>query len=312
MTKKVAVQKTLSEVGKTTLKAYGIEVIELPDEKITTLLKYASDVDGIILGTEPFPNETIFKMPNLKIIARNGVGFDNIDVKFMRDHNIFVTITPLANASTVAETTMAEIMDVSKNLFNDSTQMRDDDWNYKNNHMGFDLAGKTLGILGYGRIGKMVAKKMSMLDMHINIYSPHLTQSEYGKKVDRNAIFRDSDIITLHMPVTPQTKGSIGKREFEMMKNNAVLVNLARGALIKTDDLITALKKQEIKAAALDVFDEEPLPMDSELYQLKNVLLTPHIASNTVECMNRMANDAASEIVRVLSGEKPLWQVKTK
>lgn len=309
MSKKVAVPIDVAETGKELLSNNGFEVIELPDKKISTLLDMASDAFGIILGTAPFPNETIAKMPNLKIIARNGVGYDNLDVKFMQAHGIYVTITPLANASTVAETTLAEIFDLSKNLTNDSNQMRHGNWNYKNSHQGFDLAGKTLGILGYGRIGKMVAKKMSALDMNILICSPHATESEFGTIVDRDVIFEKSDVISLHMPVLPATKEGVAAREFKMMKKSAVLINLARGALIKTDDLIAALKNGEIKGAALDVFDEEPLPLSSELYQLDNVLLTPHIASNTVECMNRMAYDAASEIVRVGKNEQPLCKV---
>ena len=179
----------MSESGKEFFKNNGFDVIELPDKKILTLLDMASDAFGIILGTAPFSNETIEKMPNLKIIARNGVGFDNLDVKFMQEHGIYVTITPLANASTVAETTLAEIFDLSKNLTNDSMEMRKGDWNYKKSHKGFDLAGKTLGILGYGRIGKMVAKKMSALDMNILVYSPHLIESEVGTPVDRDTIF---------------------------------------------------------------------------------------------------------------------------
>ncbi|CAM2864454.1 phosphoglycerate dehydrogenase [Fructilactobacillus fructivorans] len=310
MAKKVAVQASLAPDGKQLLKDNGFEVVELPDKKISTLLDKAADAYGILIGTAPFPNDTIEKMPNLKIIARNGVGYDNIDVPFMVQHGIYVTITPLANASTVAETTLAEIFDISKNVTNDSHEMREGNWNYKKDHKGFDLEGKTLGILGYGRIGKMVAKKVSGLGMNVIYNSPHAEDSEYGKAVNRDAIFTDSDIVTLHMPVLPSTKGSVGKREFEMMHSSSVLINLARGALINTDDLIDALKSGEIKAAALDVFDKEPLPMDSPLYQLDNVLLTPHIASNTVECMNRMAHDAASEIVKVLNGEQPQWAVQ--
>lgn len=310
MTKKVAVQTSLASSGKDLLKKHGFEVVELPDKKISTLLDKASDAFGIILGTAPFPNETIAKMPNLKIIARNGVGFDNIDVSFMKKHGIYVTITPLANASTVAETTLAEIFDLSKNITNDSIEMRKGDWDYKKKHKGFDLAGKTVGILGYGRIGKMVAKKLSAMDMNILVCSPHAKDSEMVKVVDRDTIFRESDVITLHLPVLPSTKDGIGKREFEMMKKTAILINLARGALINTDELIDALKNNLIKGAALDVFDKEPLPMTSPLYALKNVLLTPHIASNTIECMSRMSYDAASEIVKVLNDEKPLWNVE--
>ncbi|ANZ57426.1 3-phosphoglycerate dehydrogenase [Fructilactobacillus lindneri] len=309
MTKKVAIPKSLAKVGKDELSKHQIEIIELPDDKISTLLELSSDADGVIWGLAPFPNETLAKMPNLKIVARIGVGYDNLDVSYFTAHGVYVTITPKANASTVAETTVGEIFDVSKNITNDSMAMRKGDWAYKTTHMGFDLEGKTVGILGYGRIGRQVAHMVHALGMNVLIYSPHAKESPDGKVVDRETVLKDSDIVSLHMRVTPETKHSIGKREFALMKDSSVLVNLARGELVVTADLVDALKNKVIKAAALDVFDEQPLPLSSPLFKLDNVLLTPHMAANTVECMNRMSYDAASEVVLVLNGEKPLWAV---
>ncbi|ORN11004.1 Glyoxylate/hydroxypyruvate reductase B [Lentilactobacillus parabuchneri] len=311
MGKKVAVPQSLSQAGKDYLVNHGMNVVELPDTKAETITSKAADVDGIVLMTEPFPNETINRLPNLKIIARHGVGFDNIDTDYMAQNNIWVTITPNANAATVAETTLAEILDISKNVTAISDHMRKGDFNYKSSHMGFDLAGKTLGIMGYGRIGKMVAKKVSSLDLNILIYDPFVNSAEYGKVVDKETLLTNSDVITLHMAVTPENKQGFSKREFELMKKSAVLINLGRGSLVKQDDLIDALKTREIRAAALDVFDEEPLPLTSDFYKLDNVLLTPHIASNTTECMARMAVDSASEVVRVLSAESPKWPVNS-
>ncbi|KRK88681.1 phosphoglycerate dehydrogenase [Lentilactobacillus sunkii] len=311
MGKNVAIPQGLSQAGKDYLINHGMDLVELPDTQAKTIISQAPNVDGVVLMTEPFPNETIKQMPNLKVIARHGVGFDNVDPDYMGENQVWVTITPNANAATVAETTLAEILDISKNLTAISDNMRKGDFGYKSSHMGFDLAGKTLGIMGYGRIGKMVAKKASSLDMDILIYDPFVKSAEYGKIVDKETLIANSDVITLHMAVTPENEQGIDQDVFKKMKKSAVLINLGRGALVNQDDLLEALKTHEIRGAALDVFNEEPLPLTSEFYKLDNVLLTPHIASNTTECMARMAVDSASEVVRVLSGEQPKWPVNS-
>lgn len=311
MGKNVAIPQGLSQAGKDYLINHGMDLVELPDTKAETIISQAPNVDRIVLMTEPFPNETIKQMPNLKVIARHGVGFDNVDPNDMGENNVWVTITPNANAATVAETTLAEILDISKNLTAISDSMRKGVFGYKSSHMGFDLAGKTLGIMGYGRIGKMVAKKVRSLDMDILIYDPFVKFAEYGKIVDKGTLIANSDVITLHMAVTPENEQGIDRDAFRKMKKSAVLINLGRGQLVNQNDLLEALKTHEIRGAALDVFNEEPLPLTSEFYKLDNVLLTPHIASNTTECMARMAVDSASEVVRVLSGEQPKWPVNS-
>lgn len=311
MGKNVAIPQGLSQAGKDYLINHGMDLVELPDTQADTIISQAPNVDGVVLMTEPFPNETIKQMPNLKVIARHGVGFDNVDPDYMGENQVWVTITPNANAATVAETTLAEILDISKNLTTISDNMRKGDFGYKSSHMGFDLAGKTLGIMGYGRIGKMVAKKASSLDMDILIYDPFVKSAEYGKIVDKETLIANSDVMTLHMAVTPENEQGIDQDVFKTMKKSAVLINLGRGALVNQDDLLEALKTHQIRGAALDVFNEEPLPLTSEFYKLDNVLLTPHIASNTIECMARMAVDSASEVVRVLSGEQPKCPVNS-
>ena len=147
--------------------------------------------------------------------------------------------------------------------------------------------------------------------MDILIYDPFVKFAEYGKIVDKGTLIANSDVITLHMAVTPENEQGIDRDAFRKMKKSAVLINLGRGQLVNQNDLLEALKTHEIRGAALDVFNEEPLPLTSEFYKLDNVLLTPHIASNTTECMARMAVDSASEVVRVLSGEQPKWPVNS-
>lgn len=306
---KVAVPSIMSQAGKDYLTSRGFELIETKSQSAAALVKEAADADGIILMTEPFPNTLADQLPKLKVIARHGVGYDNIDPEFWAKRGVWVTIAKNANASTVAESTLAAMMAISKNLVPTTEHLRQGDWGWTFNHLGFDLAGKTLGIVGYGRIGRMIAKKASAFDMKIIAYTPSNRSDGNAEMVDRDTVFKEADIISLNMRVTPETTRSVGQREFDMMKDSAVLLNFGRAALVDQAAMQTALKTGSIAAAAVDVFDQEPLPKDDPWFSTLNVLLTPHCAGNTKECMDRMAVDAASEVVRVLNGEKPLWSV---
>lgn len=309
MTKTVAIPRNLAQAGKDYLTQHGMTLVELDDMSTATIAQQAKEVDGIVLMTDPFGNELADQMPNLKVIARHGVGYDNVDQDFWGQQGVWVTITPNANAATVAETALAEMLDLSKDLTGQSTAMRRGDGQYKVTHLGFDLAGKSLGIMGFGRIGRALGKLVQSLNMRVLIYDPFVQQTDLGELVDRDTLLRESDVISLHMAVTPENKQGIGEREFTMMKDSAYLVNLGRGALVDQAALIAALKAHTIAGAALDVFDEEPLPLNSPFFSLDNALLTPHIASNTREAMDRMAVDSASEVVRVLQGKAPQWAV---
>lgn len=309
MGKKIAVPVFLSQEGKDYITSHGMELVEIPDMKAETIAGQAADVDGIVEMVDPFPNTMADKMPNLKIIALHGVGYDNVDQDYFGRQGIWVTITPHANASTVAETTLAAMLDLSKNYTTVVNKMAAGDWNYAGAHKGVDLAGKTLGIIGFGRIGRMVAQKASALDMKIIAYDPFAKDTGDVQLVNRDELLKTSDFITLHMLVTPETTHGFGAREFSLMKKSAYLINFGRAALVDQEAEQSALNHGEIAGAAVDVYDQEPLPADDPWRTTKNVLLTPHIASNTRECMARMAVDAASECVRVMNGEKPQWPV---
>lgn len=309
MGKKIAAPVFLSQEGKDYITAHGCELVELPDMKAETIASQAPDVDGIVEMVDPFPHEMADKMPNLKIIARHGVGYDNVDQDYFGKRGIWVTITPNANASTVAETTLAAMFDLSKNYTRVVNMMKDGDWLGAVNRKGTDLAGKTLGIMGLGRIGKKVAQKAAALDMKIIAYTINPKPFPGVEFVSRDQLIQNSDFITLHMPVTPEDERGFGEREFKMMKKSAFLINFGRAALVDQDAERAALNSGEIAGAAVDVYDQEPLPADDPWRSTKNVLLTPHIASNTKECMARMAVDAASECVRVVKGGQPQWPV---
>lgn len=306
---KVAIPDTLAQAGKDYLTKRGYTLVPTPDQHPATLTKLAPDVDGIVLMTDPFPNDLATQFPNLKVIARHGVGYDNVDPAFWAQQKTWVTITPHANAATVAETTLAAILAVSKHLLGATNHLRQNDWGWAAEHKGFDLAGKTLGIMGYGRIGKMVAQKARALDMKLLAYDPFAKADDLVTLVDKDTLLKQANIVSLHMIVNSQTTHSIGAPEFKLMKKSATLINFGRAALVDQTALQTALQTGEIAGAVVDVFDQEPLPADDAWYQVPNVILTPHIASNTAECMARMATDAASEVDRVLTGQAPQWPV---
>ncbi|QVY62364.1 hydroxyacid dehydrogenase [Cytobacillus gottheilii] len=315
MNYKVLIPQDIAQEGKDFLleKGYEVKVGSGTDE--ATVISEGKDADAVLLRTSVVDRKILESLPNVKIVARHGVGFDNVDIQAAADLGIWVTNTPLSNAKTVAETTFALILTAAKNIIDVSQKMREGDFFYKNQHKGMDLEGKKLGILGFGRIGKMVAKQADAFDMEVLVYDPFVSSSVEGfpniKIVDREELFKQADIVTLHLPSTDETKNSIGEKEFSLMKESAYFINLARGEIVNEPELISALKNKQIRGAVLDVFSQEPLPMDHPLFDLENVILTPHIASNTEECMARMALHAAMEIDRVLSGEKPSWPVNS-
>ncbi|AYM01707.1 hydroxyacid dehydrogenase [Levilactobacillus yiduensis] len=309
MSKVVYLPEDIASAGKKFLQENGCQVVLGTASDANTILREAKDADGIVLRTAMFGKEIIDGLPKLKIIARHGVGFDNIDVKAATTAGKWVTNTPLANASSVAETATGLMLALAKNLKNNVNHMASGDFSYKATHKGIDLEGKTLGIIGYGKIGKMFAKKVQGLEMNVLVYDPFVSEVKNGKLVSREELLKSSDFVSLHLPANDQTKGTFGANELKMMKNSAYLMNLARGSIVDEPALIAALKDGEIAGAALDVYSQEPLPLDNPLFSLENVILTPHVASNTDETMDRMALHAAMEVNRVLSGNQPKWPV---
>ncbi|WP_203651776.1 phosphoglycerate dehydrogenase [Secundilactobacillus yichangensis] len=290
-----------------TKKGYDVLTVANPDE--AAILATAPDVAGIMMFVSPFPNDLYDKLPNLKVLARYGVGYDSIDVDYAAKKGVWVTNTPGANSTSVAENAVTDMMLLAKRSFEVSTLMRQGKQNAAKQIFGHELAGSTIGIVGYGHIGQAVAKMLSGFGVKTLIYNRTKRPTAYGEYVDLETLLKQSDYVTLHIAATKQTEHMIGKKELSMMKPSASLVNLARGSVVDEQALIAALNSHQIASAALDVFEEEPLPNDSPFYQMDNVFLTPHTASNTVEAGQNMAMGAAKMIDAALSGQKPEWAV---
>ncbi len=308
--KKVLISQPVHESGTAILKP-DFEVRVAPDSSVETLLKEIEDADGLLVRTAPIPREAIFAAKKLRIIARHGVGVDNIDVKAATERGIPVAYTPTANALSVAEHVMAMMMALAKMLPRYDRATRQGNFEIRNSYGAVDLDGKTLGIVGMGRIGSLLAQKASRaFNMKILAYDPFLGAEKLAamgvkpvKQLD--ALLQESDFVSLHVPMTPETRGIIGARELGLMKPTAYLLNAARGGVVDEKALYDALSGKVIAGAGFDVFQEEPVPVNNPLLTLENIIVTPHSAALTAECVVRMATGSAQAIADALKGKRP-------
>jgi D-3-phosphoglycerate dehydrogenase len=313
MSYKVLIPQMIAQEGIDDLKRSGYEVKMGSGTSQEDLIHDVADCDAILLRTAVITREVLEAGRNLKIVARHGAGYNNVDIKAAEELGIWVTNAPDSTTNSVAEFTLGAIIAAAKRTFLLRDSLKRDDFYFKNTHKGLDLKGKTLGIIGLGRIGSQVAKKACYgLDMKILAYDPFAKKEnlpEYVTLVGWEEIFAQSDFISLHLPLMDSTRGCIGEKEFAAMKSSAYFINCARGEVVDQKALTAALKENRIAGAFLDVLDKEPFSASEELVSMDNVVVTPHMASNTEECMMLMATQAASQIHRVLSGEQPDWPV---
>ena len=309
---KVYIPQAIAEEGEGFLLQHGYEVVHGSDPGPETFLREASSCDAILIRTQQCPCSVLEACKSLKIVARHGVGYDNIDTAAAEKLGIWVTNTPQALSDSVAEYTLAAILAAAKRIPQCSRALYAGDYFYKNTHKGMDLGGKTLGIVGFGRIGRALAKKAHFgLDMRILAYSRSLRQEqapEYVTACDLNTLLEQADVVSLHVP-GGGTRSLMGEEAFARMKEGAVLVNVARGEVVDEKALIQALDSGRLSFAVLDVQASEPPRPEDPLLGRQDVLLTPHMASNTEQCMARMALHAAWQVHKVLSGQAPDWPV---
>lgn len=292
----------------------GFDVEGLIDHQ--TLVDNVKDVEVLItpLSTK-VDQEVIDAAPNLKLIANFGAGFNNIDVAYARQKGIDVTNTPFVSSVSTAEVASGLALALSRRMVEGDHLMRTegfDGW-APLFFLGHELAGKTVGIVGLGDIGKQVAQRLSAFDMKILYTQRHQETPEveahyHAQFVSLDELLKQSDVVTLHVPLTPETKHMIAAPQFKQMKKSAILVNCARGPVISEADLLEALNQHEIAGAALDVYEAEPEVAD-EFKQLKNVILTPHIGNATVEARDAMAKIVATNALKTLKGEAPKYVV---
>ncbi len=295
------------------IKKSGCEIVLCPDPKPETVLPLMKGVQGIVLRTGiRMTRELMGHADDLWVISRTGAGVDNVDVKAATEMGILVTCVPGANTQTVVEHTLALVLALVKQVPFMDREVRRDNFGIRFKNIPRDLNGKTLGIVGLGRIGSELARVCHQgLGMSILAHDPYLSPEAkapfkgWVEFCDPERLFRESDVISLHIPYSPETEKLISGQQLGWMKPDAFLVNTSRGGVIDEEALIQFLREKRIAGAGLDVFTQEPLEEDSPLKGLDNVILTPHTAALTKECVTRLAVEAARSAIDVLNRKKP-------
>ena len=309
--KKVLVNEKVSPLALDILKK-AAEVVYIPSGEHAEIIRLVKDVTGVMLDTTiKFTPELMDSAPNLKVISRTGTGVDNVDVEAATERGIMVLHTPDANTVTVAEHTVSMIGALTKHLLFLDKETREGKFKTaRRYYLPVDLDGKTLGIIGYGRIGKQVAKKcMAAFNMKVIIYDPYISDDVVAPGVIRynneEDVYKEADVLTIHVPLTDETRKHLGERLLSMMKPSAYLINTARGNIIDETYVIKMLNEDRLKGAAFDVLTNEP-PMDNEEFLANpKTIISPHTAALTNECTVRVACEAATGIVDFLEGRMP-------
>jgi glyoxylate reductase len=280
------------------------------------IMQNVRDKVGLLcLLTDKIDANLMDAAPNLKVISQCAVGFDNIDIAAATERNIIVGNTPGVLTDATADFAFTLLMATARRVVEGMDYVRAGKWETwgLTTLLGQDVFGATLGIIGMGRIGQALAKRARGFDMKIIYYDQQRifsVEQELGVEYcNLDQLYAASDFVSIHVNLTNETKGMVGKRELELMKSTAILVNTARGSIVDPDALYEALKSNSIAYAALDVTDPEPLPIDSKLLSLPNLIIAPHIASATVTSRTNMAMISARNLIAGVQGEKMPYQV---
>ena len=320
MKKKVFLTRTLHDFAlKELKKRYQIEIhsgkIPIPQTKLRTKIK---EIDGLICFPYDEINKAIIDLAkNLKVISTYSVGFDHIDTKYAKKKKIRVGYTPEVLTDATADLAFSLLLDILRRVSEGDRITRGGKWKViygAYDYVGLDLQGKTLGILGLGRIGKALAKRAKAFDLKLT-YNSRKRVSKTREKilgikyVSFEKLITQSDIISIHVPHTKETDHMFNMKIFRKMKKSAFLINTSRGKIVNEKDLVTALKKKRIAGVGLDVFEIEPISKKHPLVKLQNVVLAPHIGSSTKETRIKMAEITVKNLNLGMSGKKPIYSV---
>ena len=308
---KVAVLGKVDQKGLSFLRENEFNVIEIENFEIQNLKEQLKDVDGILLRTTRLDKEILQHCDNLKIISRHGVGYDNVDLDFLNENKIALGITSTSNAVSVAEHVLSFFIYLTKNLTLSDSLVKEGNFEKRSKLPNFfELYKKKVLIIGFGRIGKEVAKRCLGFDMEVYVYDPFLDNEIIIRNqcipIEKNQGLAIADFITIHLPLNGDTKNFISQTELNVMKKNSILVNTSRGGIVNENDLCIALESKKIQGAGMDVFVSEPPESSHPFFKLDNILLTPHNAALTLECRERMSLEASQNIVFFLKNMSEL------
>ncbi len=308
----VVVTEPIHGAGIELLEDRGVDVVSLaPGSDIEDLRRIVPDADALITrGSIKVTREIMASSPRLKAVGVHGIGCDHVDLSAARELGKVVLNTPTALTETVAEMALALMLSMTRRVVSADKALRAGEWSRKYGDLkGIEIMGKTVGIIGLGKIGAATARRLKSFEVKLLYFSrtrrPEV-EAELGIKWrGLDDLLAESDIITLHVPYSPETHHLINTARFEAMKDGAYLVNTARGRIIDQEAMIDALRSGKLAAAALDVFEVEPLDTGSPLTSMDNVILTPHLGASSQEAMRRMATQVAEGVLRVLEGGRP-------
>jgi D-3-phosphoglycerate dehydrogenase len=307
----VLITDGLDERGQSILRA-SANVDDKNGLSAEDLVNEIGKYDGLIIRGKTRVTAPVFQAGSrLKVVGRAGVGVDNIDLDAAKKHNIAVVNAPTSTTIAVAELAFGLLLAVARDIPRANTGMKQGEW-LKKDLEGVELSGKTLGIIGYGRIGIEVGRRAAAFGMNVVVYDPNVSEEELGhsdaEPVSLQDLYAWSDFISLHLPLNVQTRDLIGPQAFSQMKEGVRIVSTARGGIIDEAALLDALNSGKVAGAGLDVFEQEP-PGLTELVSHPAVIATPHIGAQTIEAQSRAAEDIAAEVLSALRGQPLRWRV---
>ncbi len=311
MKPKVLVTETIHRVGWDVL-ALATDAVAWPGQEKQPLIEAVADVQAILVRVVKLPPEVIQAARRLKIIAKHGVGYDNINVPAATASGVIVTNTPLANSTSVAEHALALLLAIARRIGESDRDLTLKQMRPQKLYQGIELSGKVLGVIGLGSAGFRLAWMAGRgFGMRVIGFDPY--KEPWPEGVERcrelDPLLGEADFISIHVPLTKETRRLIGRESLPKLKPTCVLVNTSRGGIVDEAALAEAVRVGRLAGAGLDVVEDEPLRADHPLNGLPNVILTPHVAGVTEEAMMHMAQDAAEDILRVLRGERPKFPV---
>ena len=318
MKKVLLINPTIQPCGVEILSS-GAEIVMAPNGKEETLISLLSsgEVSAVITRGELITRRILENAPGLEVIGQHGVGVDTIDVKAATEQGVLVVNVPASSFMSVAEHAVMLMLGLARRIVESDSAVRKDDFQFRERFYPGEINGKKLFALGLGRIGAEVAKKCRLgFNMEVLAYDPYVSELEMTsmgvKKVGMYEGLAEADFVSIHLPLTEQTRRIVGAREISFMKPTAFLINVSRGGVVKQDDLVEALKQGKIMGAGLDVQDPEPPKPGDPILDLNNVILSPHFAGDTYEAKQRVSSCVANEILTVLNGNLPRFLVNPK
>ena len=309
MTKRVMIQMPVTDGIKSVLDARDdIEYERFTETSEDNIVQHIGNYDAVILGVVPFTARIIEKADKLKIAARHGVGYDSVDVAALSKAGIPLAVAGTANSVTVAEHSLFFMMSLAKRGVLYDREVRKGNWSVRFDPPAYDLAGRSVLIIGFGRIGRRLVSRCVAMEMRVFVYDPYVVQDAITTSgatpvADWRAMLPEIDFLSVNCPKTPETDGMVGAAEMRAMKPTAFVVNTARGNIVDEAALYDALKAETIAGAGIDPFVVEPATPDNPLFELDNILVSPHSAGVTVESMYRMGQVTAQNVVDCFDGK---------